>query len=527
MLNKTQLEKEFLEFLNKILNNKDLIELAVYDRQTIFFHVDMNDGGVLPTPRETYSLSTAEIFDAFNPDGSINSKQCTKYNITMDIGRANATRETFGLDAQALISPRELIILDSAIWVAQNYVILKHADDARKIQDIEDTEEKIQAIDLIYKSGQRVSPRLRDIHLSSPNYAPSLAFQKNLNELINELNTTQLNTTLSLPSLKSDAENTQNEYEKAELARDKEELEIIIPEKNKALVKQKTIKARKDLEEIIKTSEIQTHPDLLKLATASQATLVKAEEVVDKVPRKDMSLFMRTITQIIDLVKEASNTNFNALGKTVEATMNTEWGKNFPYGQIMDCLPSLPNIRDDQFHLACAELEQAITNASDDKNPLKAALATVSGSALKTARQAVIDNKVPTDDMPLLTRALKDNAALVKNPSEKTYQALKKTAKEIYGINREWGKMMGGALGVVLGSTLILASLATAVVTVGTGTPISLLLGALGVSLIGSTALGASVTVGAGLFTHRKRKGNITLSEENVLETYQSKKAKT
>ena len=172
-----------------------------------------------------------------------------------------------------------------------------------------------------------------------------------------------------------------------------------------------------------------------------------------------------------------------------------------------------------RFFSSCKKLEDVIKN----ENNLPALLKTKGHNTLKTARKVVSRNQVSTKDMPLLTQSIKETTAVINDPSIENIKVLAATTKKINGINREWGKMMGGVLGSFIGSAIVVAAIATipvvALASMGIGLPFSAMLIAIGASLIYASIPAARLTYKAGLFAHLKQKGSIAVAEQAFVKT--------
>src|SRR3990167_7978663 len=160
-------------------------------------------------------------------------------------------------------------------------------------------------------------------------------------------------------------------------------------------------------------------------------------------------------------------------------------------------------------------LHEAISErlANNKQDPLAIAATTF----LQNTEKVVSQNRVSINDMPLLKQAIRHTTLVVQNPNADNIMQLTETNKQLFGINREWGKIVSGALLCFLCVSLIITSGIIAATTFGTATPLGLLGFVLAGHLFAIATSGSIGTLTAGsLFIHRGRKGSIAASEEKV-----------
>jgi len=173
-----------------------------------------------------------------------------------------------------------------------------------------------------------------------------------------------------------------------------------------------------------------------------------------------------------------------------------------------------------EFDTALDKLEKA-TKANNQNSELKAAGRQVHSAVKKAKDKGMIAPK----DFPKLTKYVQGTTAVIKDLTdpEKINEHAKNT-EEAIGTNRQWGKLIGGAMLGFLGVALVAVSVAVAVATFGGSTPLSAAGLALGGSMVAAgitvgvaAVAGLSLATTAGIFADRARKGDIAVAGERVL----------
>ena len=157
------------------------------------------------------------------------------------------------------------------------------------------------------------------------------------------------------------------------------------------------------------------------------------------------------------------------------------------------------------------------TTINSPKNYL---LAKEGQEILNHAKATVLQDKVPEKDLPLFTLSIRQTTNVIMDPSLDNISKLNNTNQKIKGLNREWGKIMGGAFGCFIGTALCVAALGTLIFTLGAGAPLAVLLGIAGASFIGGSG-GAALAAKTGLFAHQASKGTVYLANEHFIQQAQ------
>ncbi|MBX3709692.1 MAG: hypothetical protein KIT56_06805 [Gammaproteobacteria bacterium] len=168
----------------------------------------------------------------------------------------------------------------------------------------------------------------------------------------------------------------------------------------------------------------------------------------------------------------------------------------------------------------CNELQRATAAESNDSIAvlkIKAA----GREVLNKAKEAKTKMSTPAE-LQELTTFVEGTKNVVSNPNDQNIKNHAKNTQKAIGMNRQWGKLVGGAMLCVLGATLIATSILLTITTFGVATPLS----AFGIALaskmtvaglaISAAAVGASLTTTAGIFADRGRKGELALAGERV-----------
>jgi len=152
--------------------------------------------------------------------------------------------------------------------------------------------------------------------------------------------------------------------------------------------------------------------------------------------------------------------------------------------------------------IACESLKKIATpNNTDSESDAEIKIA--GKEVLYYAMLAKRENMVPANELPVLTKFLQDTAAVVSNTNPKNIHSLTKNIEEsINGKYRRWGKLIGGAMLVLLG-VIVLAVAATLLATsLGATTPLTPIMAWAATSIIAKgVAIGAAALLGIGGIT--------------------------
>src|SRR5205085_8586991 len=152
-----------------------------------------------------------------------------------------------------------------------------------------------------------------------------------------------------------------------------------------------------------------------------------------------------------------------------------------------------PLANEQKFYQACEELCRACELNTDA--PLNKAGRRVLDSAYKAFKEKLIKS----EELPSLTEFVNNTAKIIQTPPDhKTFNNYSNSVNQALSISvdREWGKLIGGAMLSVLGIALVGTAVAVAVATFGGSAPLS----ALAIAVGGNLAI-AGFTVSAAVVT--------------------------
>lgn len=194
-------------------------------------------------------------------------------------------------------------------------------------------------------------------------------------------------------------------------------------------------------------------------------------------------------------------------------------------GNLMRLQPALPLIIQRQpttdlnmLNQACKEL----FNISKEKS--ESPLGKLGMHAAYRIKKAQKDGLISAADLPMITQYTRVMTAVVNNPNDYNIAKHKENTQKVFGFNRKWKNIIGGAMLSFFGAIMVTASIGLAVATFGISTPLSAIGLSLGTTLIASGVMiglagaGVALSIKGGMFAHESLKGKLVVIGEQVTE---------